>query len=578
MNGDSAPHPLTGGQAVVEALIDHGVDTVFGIPGIQLDNLFDAFYAKRNRIRMVHTRHEQGAAYMAMGYAQASGRSGVFAVVPGPGLLNSLAALATAASANLPVLGLTGQIASSHIGEGLGMVHELKDQPAVVRGIIDHMVRANHPGEVPGLLRDCFRRMHSARKQPAVFEMAPDLLGQTAPAESLTPAAPWPGPAPDPELIAMAAAKLSAARRPVIFTGGGAIGAERQLLSLAERIGAPVVASVSGRGVLPDDHVLAYDMLSAQEIWQEVDLALVIGSRFTQQALAWGREQEVELIRLDVDPVQITKPRRPDIALVCSAEQGLAALLQALEGANVGDGQIEPEFIARCQEIGDATRTKLDGLEPLAGMSRALRAALPQDGILVTDVTQVAYFARFGFPVYTPRSFLVPGFQATLGWSYPAALGAKLACPDRKVVAICGDGGFLFAVQELATAVQHRIPVVVVVFDNRAYGNVKTIQANSYGGRHIAVDLANPRPCRPRPVLRHGRRTGRDGGAVGIHPRPAAGERSSGPDRDADGRGAQHLGPDPPAALTGRCAALGGRLNRPRARGAASARDSADEA
>lgn len=479
---------MTGGQAIVESLIDHGVDTVFGIPGIQLDNLFDAFHAKRNRLRVLHTRHEQGAAYMAMGYAQSSGRPGVFAVVPGPGLLNSLAALATAASANLPVLGLTGQIPSDQIGRGYGMVHELKDQMAVVGGVIDWVERANHPSEVPALMRDAFRAMRSGRGSPAVLEMAPDQLGLAAPVETMAPAEPDEAPDPDPEQLRAAAERIAAAARPAIFVGSGAFGAEAQLQRLAERLGAPVIISFGGRGVLSDEHPLAFDMLSGQEIWPEIDLALVVGTRFIAPALSWGREDEVEVVRIEIDPVQMRTPRPPSLGLVTSAAKGLEALLAALDGAPAG----RPGFLARCDSIRDGFAAKLEGFAPLPELTRAVRRALPRDGILVTDVTQFAYFARYAFPIYGPRSFLIPGYQATLGWAYPAALGAKLSNPERKVVVVCGDGGLMFTVQELATAVQHGIAVVAIVFDNRAYGNVKTIQAQSYGGRHIAVDLTNP--------------------------------------------------------------------------------------
>jgi len=479
---------MTGGQAIVRSLLDHGVDTVFGVPGIQLDNLFDAFYERRNNLRVVHTRHEQGAAFMAMGYAQASGRTGVFCVVPGPGLLNSLTALATAHSANLPVLGLTGQIPSDQIGRNYGIAHELKDQLMVSRGIVDWVERGNHPSEVPGLLRDAFLWMHTGRKSPAVFEMAPDILGSAAPVEPLPPAAHAAAPEPDSELVADAAEKLAQARRPLILAGGGALDAGAALKRVAERLGAPVVMTPNALGALPADHPLAVGMVEGQELWQEADVALVVGSRFTTQGLAWGREAEVELVRIDIDATQVVKPRRAAVALVTSAARGLEALDRALAGRPAPAEPAWPDLA----EVREAAQKRFDELEPLAGYARALRAALPRDGLIFADVTRFSVFIRFAMPIYAPRSFFMPGYQATLGWSYPAALGAKVACPERKVVAVSGDGGFLFTSSELATAVHHRIPVTVIVFDNKAYGNVKTIQANSYGGRHIAVDLSNP--------------------------------------------------------------------------------------
>ncbi len=485
----SQPDPIrTGGEAVVQSLLDHGVDTVFGIPGIQLDPLFDAFYAKRNALRVLHTRHEQGAAFMAMGYAQSSGRDGVFAVVPGPGILNSLTALATAEAANLPVLGLTGQIPSDQIGQGYGGTHELKNQLAVIGGVIDWIERANHPAEAPALLARAFQAMRGGRPSTAVFEMAPDNLSTSAPVPPLAPLDPLPIPDPDPRLLEKMAAQLAAAERPAIFVGSGVFGAEDQLRALAEKLQAPVVHSPTGLGALSAEHPLAHGMLSGQEIWQDIDAALVVGTRFITPALAWGRENEVPVLRIDIDPSQIRKPRPAAVGLVTSAAKGL----EALNGLIAQPGGGDPAFLARCDAIRAAVDDKLAGLEPLAGLSKAVRNALPDDGILVTDVTQLAYFARYGFPVRQPRTFLLPAYQATLGWAYPAALGAKVANPGRKVVAICGDGGFMFTVQELATAVQHGIAVVVIVCNNDAYGNVKTIQAESYGARHIAVDLINP--------------------------------------------------------------------------------------
>ncbi len=478
---------MTGGQAIVRSLRDHGVDTVFGIPGIQLDNLYDAFYESRNTLRVIHTRHEQGSAFMAMGYAQASGKVGVFAVVPGPGLLNSLTAVATAASANLPLLGLTGQIPSDQIGQNFGMAHELKDQLMVSRGIIDWVERANHASAVPDLMADAFRQMRSGRMSPAILEMAPDILGASGQVEPQEPIMPLAPPEPEAALLQAAAERLKAAKRPVILVGGGGVGAEAPLLALAERLGAPVIMSPNALGAVPGDHPLAFSMLPGQELWETADVALAVGTRHTVIGLAWGRHDEVDLIRIDIDPTQIVKPVEASIAMVTSAQRGLEALNDAL-----GDHQAGTDVWPEAAGIRDDANARLAELEPLAGYCQALRAALPRDGMIFADVTRFTVFARFAMPFYQPRSFFMPGYQATLGWAYPAALGAKIACPNRKVAAICGDGGFMFTVQELATAVHHKIPVTVIVFDNAAYGNVKTIQANNYGGRHIAVDLSNP--------------------------------------------------------------------------------------
>ncbi|MDB5715663.1 MAG: hypothetical protein JWO15_3060 [Sphingomonadales bacterium] len=480
------PKEMTGGEAIADSLIANGIDTIFGIPGIQMDNLFDAFYHRQNSIRVIHTRHEQGAAYMAMGYSQSSGRPSVYTVVPGPGFLNSVTALADAKAANLPVLALTGQIPSSKIGGGLGMPHELKDQQMVARGIVDWVRRADHPSDVPAMIDDAFRHMQSGRYTPAVFEMAPDIMGARAPVSLFDcPAAGTAAPSPSVPAIAAIAKLIRESVNPIINVGGGATGAVTEIIALAELMGAPVIMTPSSRGTIPDDHPLAHHMLGGQELWVNADLVIAIGTRFTTPGLAWGRP-DLAVVRIDIDPVQINKPVKPRHSLVTSAVHGAAALVAALAGHKFNARTDDPA------QIKVEITAKLDSLEPVASFAKAIRRALPRDGIIVSDITQFGVYARFGLPMYTPRSYLLPGYQATLGWAYPAALGAQIANPHRKVITFAGDGGFMFNVQELATAVHHQIPVVAIVFNNGVYGNVKIIQAKDFGARHIATELTNP--------------------------------------------------------------------------------------
>ncbi len=476
---------MTGGEAIVASLRQHGVDTVFGLPGVQLDNLFDALHGARQAVRTLHARHEQGAAYMALGYAQASGKVGVFTVVPGPGLLNAAAALCTASGSNVPVLALGGQIPSRQIGLGLGIPHEILDQPRAMSGVVPWVGRAESPGEAPARIGEAFRAMLAGRHQPAVFEMAPDMMGASAEV-ALPDAAPLALVQPDMAAIDSAARLLAAARFPAIFVGSGAFGAEAELRAVAERLGAPVVMSRTGRGALPDRHPLALGMLGGQEIWDEVDAVLVVGTRFLAPALSWGRAAEVQVVRIDIDPAQIEKPRPAGIAITAHAAPALAALAAAL-----GTGR-PPDRTARLDEVRAKVGAALAALEPQQGFARAIRDTVAEDGIIVTDVTQMATFLQYGMPVQLPRTLLTPGYQGTLGWAYPAALGAKVALPSRQVVSISGDGGFMFNVQELSTAMAHGIAVVAVVFSDGAFGNVKRIQRDSFGGRNIAVDLHNP--------------------------------------------------------------------------------------
>ena len=479
---------LNGAQAIVEGLLAHGVDTVFGIPGIQLDPLFDALHGCRDRIRTVHTRHEQGAAFMAMGYAQATGRPGVFTAVPGPGMLNAMAAVSTAVAAGQPVLCITGQIPSYQIGEELGIAHELRDQLAVSRGVVSWSERADHPHQVPELLEDAFRAMTQGRPGPAVLEMAPDRLAfseQVVVRESPSGAS---SSEPDSMLIKQAVTRLCAARNPVIVIGGGGIAAGVHLKQLAENLSIPVISTISARGVLPDDHPLSFNFLAGQHIWERVDVALVVGTRFTAPGLAWGRQQDVEIIRIDIEEGAIRRPVLADIELLTSADKGLQAIADSVPATEVD----RASYLDFCNQAAQAVADKLSTLKPLPALAGALRAALPKDGVVVADVTQLGSYVRYALPAYQPRTIMGPGFQATLGYALPAALGVKLADPTRRVVAVCGDGGFMFTLQELATAVHHHISIVIVILDNASFGNVKTIQAASYGARHIAVDLTNP--------------------------------------------------------------------------------------
>ncbi|HZU88388.1 MAG TPA: thiamine pyrophosphate-binding protein, partial [Stellaceae bacterium] len=256
---------MTGGGALVEMLRRHGVDTIFALPGVQNDALFVAFYDAGDSLRVVHTRHEQGAAYMAFGYARASGKVGTYAVVPGPGLLNTTAALATAYATNTPVLCISGQIPSELIGRGFGLLHEIPDQLAILRGLTKWAARIDHPSETGKRVNEAFRQLRDARPRPVGLEMPPDVMALET--EVALPAAePPPSPTPpDPDLIERAAELLAAAKRPLIFVGSGAVDAGAEVLAIAETLEAPVVSFVGGKGIVSDRHYLAQSLVAGHE-------------------------------------------------------------------------------------------------------------------------------------------------------------------------------------------------------------------------------------------------------------------------------------------------------------------------
>jgi acetolactate synthase I/II/III large subunit len=480
---------LTGGQALVGALVGEGINTVFGLPGVQLDWVFDALYAERDRIRTLHTRHEQGAAYMADGYARTTGRVGVCMVVPGPGLLNAGAALATAYACSSPVLCVTGQIDSRAIGQAFGLLHEIPEQESVLASVTQWSGRALEVEHLPRLVREAFSKLRSGRRRPVALEVPPDVLQRSAEVCLLSPA-PAPDPALDPDELNKAAELLLAAERPVIYSGGGTLAAAAwaELRALAELLDAPVVMSLDGRGALSDRHDLAHTGLTGQSLVQEADVVLGVGTRFWQPARVWGFAPGARIIRVDVDPAEINRVAVADVGIVGDAKPALTALRDRLDGIPPRKTTRRAEFRARKVAAAEA----LNAFQPQAAYTRALRAALPDDAIVVNDLTQVTFFATVGFPVYGPRTFVGPGYQGTLGSAFATALGAQAGNPQRPVLAIAGDGGFMYAVSELATQRQHGLNVVSVVFNDGAFGNVKRTQEQAFGGHLIASHLVNP--------------------------------------------------------------------------------------
>ena len=479
---------MTGGEATIQALLEQGVDTLFVLPGVQNDALFSALYDASERLKVIVTRHEQAAGYMAYGYAAASGRVGVYCVVPGPGFLNTTAALATAYACNAPVLCLAGQVPLRRIGRGFGLLHELPDQLGIMQRLTKWAARVEAPHEAPCLIAEAFAQMRRGRPRPVALEIPMDVLAQEAWLSADVPGARRiVHPEPDPEALERAAALVNGAARPMIFVGGGAQGASAQVRAIAERLGAPVVAGWMGQGVIDGRSPLALSLTMAHRLWPEVDVALAIGSRFQRVQTDWGLDAEVKVIRIDLDPVEITRHARPEVALLADAAQALDGILPHVRSLE------RPAWRRRIAEVTDAVRGRYRReLAPQLAFLDAIRAALPEDGILVEDLTQVGYVARLAFPVHGPRQYISSGYQGTLGHAWPTALGAKVARPERAVVALAGDGGFMYNVQELATAVQHGISAVALVFNDGAYGNVKRMQREFYGNRVIASDLLNP--------------------------------------------------------------------------------------
>ncbi|HZR87616.1 MAG TPA: thiamine pyrophosphate-dependent enzyme [Bradyrhizobium sp.] len=479
---------MTGGEAIVSGLVAHGVDTVFGLPGAQVYGLFDAFH--QAQLKVIGARHEQACGYMAYGYARSSGRPGVFSVVPGPGVLNAGAAMLTAFGGNEPVLCLTGQVPTQFLGKGRGHLHEMPDQLATLRTFVKWAERIEYPDIAPTMVARAFQEMLSGRRGPVALEMPWDVFTQRAATGAARVLDPFPAPLPDPDSIKTAAALIAGSQRPMIFVGSGAIHAREEILELAEAINAPVVAFRSGRGIVSNAHELGLTMAAAYKLWPKTDLMIGIGTRLELPTMSrWPyRPDGLKSVRIDIDPVEM---RRfiSDVAVISDAKAATAELLAAVR--KVGYRKTS----GRRGEIAEATvaaQKEIQQVQPQMAYLNILREVLPHDAIVTDELSQVGFASWYGFPIYQPRTFITSGYQGTLGSGFPTALGAKVANPDKPVVAITGDGGFMFGVQELATAVQFNIGVVTLVFNNNAYGNVRRDQRQRFDGRVVAADLVNP--------------------------------------------------------------------------------------
>jgi len=481
---------MTGGQAIARTLQSYGVDTIFGLPGVQLDNTFDALYDLQDDIRVLNTRHEQATAYMALGYAQSTGKIGVCLIVPGPGLLNATAALSTAYATNTPVLALSGQVHSDQIEKGYGALHEIPQQLRMIQSVTKWAARADSPSEAPGLLREAFRQLQTGRQRPVEFEMAPDIMGKVEDVELLDPIMEYPAPAPDETQVAEAAKLLAKARKPVIYAGSGVLDYPDEMQQLAEALEAPVVMSPGARGVVSDRDYRAHTMLGGRILLEDADVILAIGTRFAMPQMFGGYQADKHtLIRVDIDAQEVDRFGSADLAIVGDAGKTIEALLPELEKTNGARPSRKDELEQVREQVNDI----FGELQPQWDFSMVMREELPDDGKYVSEVTQLGYFAQFGgFPFYQPRTFIQAGYQGTLGFGFATALGVQVGNPDKKVISINGDGGFMYTMPELATAVRHKIPLVAVVFNDGAFGNVKRIQQEMYSGKVMASSLTNP--------------------------------------------------------------------------------------
>ena len=478
---------MTGGEALVKQLHREGTSVVFGLPGVQLYGVLAALRDEPG-IRFIQTRHEQATSYMADGYARAGATFGTALVVPGPGLLNASAGLSTAYAASSPVLMISGQVPKHQIGKNIGVLHEVNDQLDAIAPVTKWRRRVLEVADVARAAHEAVEQLRTGRPRPVELEMPPETMEDEGEVELLEPSRAVRPAAPRTD-VDRAAEMLLAASRPVIYAGGGVhlSGCHDALAAVADYLQAGVIQSAEGKGAVSDGS----DLSLGAAIWSQsvlkkylesADVVLVVGSRL---ALA-APKPEQQLIQIDVDPEEVGRNHTKTVGLVGDARATLAELLERLRAGAPPRRSRKAEREALRAEIA-ASMTQ----EPNTSILKSLRAGTPEDAIVIAGMTQIGYYTRPFWPVLQPRTYLTSSYSGNLGYEYPTALGAKVACPKRPVVAICGDGGFLYNAQELATAVQQRISVVAVVFNDNAYGNVARDLDEAWGGSYGA-ELHNP--------------------------------------------------------------------------------------
>lgn len=476
---------MTGGEALASQLVQEGVRHVFGVPGVQLDNAVDGLYGVKDELSYLATRHEQAAAYMADGYARASGRTGVCMVVPGPGVLNAGAGLVTAYACSSPLLFLAGQIPLPAIGRGFGLLHEIPGQSDILAKLTKWSRLVTDPAAVPQGVNEACAAIWSGRTRPCALEVPPDVLAASAAIELVDAASPAPL-APDEDEVIAAAKLISNASFPVIYAGGGVVaaGAADALTRFAELVEAPVTESQNGRGAITSRHRLALPGLGFRQLREKADVVIVVGSRFMAgTSPVPTRDAKVVFVNADANDFL---DRRVDAPVHADARLGLEALTEELSHHKASDRSTEIESVRRwCNEQTEVVAEQ-------AAYLQVIRNALPDEGIFVSELTQLGYVAPIVYPVFAPRTFIGAGYQGTLGFGFPTALGAKVARPDVPVVSITGDGGFGWCLSELATAHRYHIALVTIVFRDELFGNVRRIQRERFGARYLGSDLDNP--------------------------------------------------------------------------------------
>ena len=481
---------MTGGEAFAKSLYREGVRVIFGLPGVQIYGLLDGL-AKEPGIRFINTRHEQATTYMADGYARAGGDIGTALVVPGPGLQNASAGIGTAYSASSPVLVLAGQVERDLIGVERGMLHEIKGQMDTIKPVTKHQRLVLEAEDIPEAVHEAMEQLKTGRPRPVEIEIPPETLYDVADIELLEEGK-YERPGGNPESIKNGADLIASAENQLFWAGGGVISAEAssELTAIAEFLQAPVITTGEGRGAISDrSHLSIGSFRFKNDTYFENriddhDLIIAVGTRMAYPEFLKGQK----VLQIDIDEEEIGRNYTNTEGILGDAKKSLGSLLEALQTRmEARDSRREELSKIKEERFNPSTI-----IEPQNSYVEAIRRAMPDDGILISGMTQIGYYSRNKYEVYEPRTYLTSSYYGNLGFAYPTALGAKVARPDKPVVAVSGDGGFMFNVQELSTAVHHNINAIVVVFNDNAFGNVMRDQVNMFDGREYGAIVHNP--------------------------------------------------------------------------------------
>jgi thiamine pyrophosphate-dependent acetolactate synthase large subunit-like protein len=488
----------TGAQLVVESLYNEGVRTLFGIPGVDTLGVYDALLDQPD-IRAINVRHEQSAVFMADGFYRSSGEIGVALTSGGPGALNTMGAMACAHNDSSAVLQVLNENPAYVRRKGLGYFHDLSDQLGMFRPVTDFVSQPTLASEIAPAMNQAMGALRNRRPRPAMVEIAGEAFVQTAESSTLSPVPPA-RLQPLAAQLDAAAALINAAERPIIWAGGGVIAsnATAELLELAERVYAPVLTSQAGKGSFPVDHAFHVGNWAnerpVRELIDQSDLMIAIGTRFSYFPTGgWSLELPDSIVQIDLDPAEIGRNYRVAAPVVGDAQPALSGLLDRINTVDEGssDAHSRSRWATKAVGVGARITAAVGTPPPEVEMLDQMRAALPADTRVFNDPTTIAFWARSYWKAFEPRTWFVPSGMGTLGFALPAAIGSKFAVPDSPSVAVIGDAGVMFTIQDLMTAVEHNIPVIVLVFNDRGYGVERRHMDHLYG-RQNGVELLPP--------------------------------------------------------------------------------------